>query len=440
MERLPPTLVDLLSNSIILRQTAPYLPVQALLRLGSTSKTVRELINGNPDAWRHLDLTKTKQVIMDSSPIDVGGVNWRSQRMDEALCEDDFYAGPLRGIFGRLRARNVLQNVHTLILDGTSVVADVVHEIVNESNRYNVRVLSIREAKNLNQSRLQQALRYAVRPTRADNTPKLKALYFFGPKDAPRILENASQRVPPPPLLGIMSSQGAQIGAEWNQRSSTALNSCLSDEQTKWYSNTGRALKRPLSDWPETLRACKGVICFDAVLCRGPRHDITKVDSKEFLQPTIATIALGPGGCENCHSCPEGRAVFGQSEDSALPLLGPPPSHSSTLRAALRPEAQADGTFPRLILRCEACLKGRWCEQCNRWWCEDCFEESNPSSVTNQQRPSDQGGQVPYHPLAVSTPGRGGNLKSVKVFSGLCVDQCLIEAAMSGAGSNGMWG
>jgi hypothetical protein len=186
--------------------------------------------------------------------------------VDESLTEEDFYAGPLRGILGRLPLKRILKNVQVLVLDGLSVPADLVREIVAE-DRYNVRILSLRESNNLNQSRLQRVLRYATRPTRAEGTPKLRALYFFGSKDTTRpvIWE---QRDPPSTSLGVMESEGAQIGAEWNRKSSFALGISIRDDETRWYGSTGRVMKRPLSDWPETLQACKGLIHLDAVLCR----------------------------------------------------------------------------------------------------------------------------------------------------------------------------
>ncbi|SMR46871.1 unnamed protein product [Zymoseptoria tritici ST99CH_1A5] len=371
MDRLPTTLVDLLSNSLVLRGTAPYITIRDLLNLSSTCRALRQILRGEPDAWRHLNLTTIKRAVIDSSPIDVGGVSWRAERMDESLTEDDFYAGPLRGIFNRLHSQRNLKHVQTLILDGLSVPADLIREIVAE-DRYQVRILSIRRVKNLNPNRLQQVLRYVCRPTREEGTPRLKALYYFGPKDAPL---QPIPSLPPtaPPSLGVMSSPGAQIGASWNARSSELLKTTLiSSEESQYYSCTGRVLKKPYSDWAETLQVCHNIIHFDAVLCRGPRHDISKTSSKDFLQPTIATVALGPGGCETCHSCPELPASFPDSPPPHLPLLGPVPTHSSTVRSCIRPD---DPSSNRLILRCEDCLRGRWCEQCNRWWCEDCYEE-----------------------------------------------------------------
>lgn len=370
----PVTLIDLLSNALVRRHTSPYIPVADLLQLGATCKLIRQLIYQDTEAWRHLDLTPVRRAIIDSTPIDVGGVSWRAERMDESLTEDDFYAGPLRGILGNLHSRRVLKFVQTLILDGLTVPADLVREIVAE-DRYHVRVLSLQESKQLNITKLQQVLRYAVRPTREPGTPRLKALYIFGQKHAP-VPHSVAKSKPPvgqhrPSSLGAMSSAGAQIGVDWNHRSQHDLIPRRSDDESRWYECNGKALKRPYSEWAETVQVCRGIIHFDAVLCRGPRHDITKVSSTNFLQPTIATIALGPEGCQDCHTSPEGPAAFGDCDPSDLPLLAPVPLHSSTVRACMRPEPRGGGKFPRLILRCEDCLRGRYCEQCHRWWCED---------------------------------------------------------------------
>lgn len=434
LEKLPVTLLDLLSNTIVLRTTAPYIPVGDLLKLASTCKALRELVYTQSEAWRYLNLTRIKRAIIDTAPVDIGGFSWRAERMDESLTEDDFYAGPLRGIFGKLHSKRILKYVQTLVLDGLTVPVDLVREIVSE-DRYHVRILSLREAKQLNITKLQQVLRYIVRPTREENTPRLKALYFFGPKDAPRTIA-----APPPkaPSLGVMGGPGAAIGVEWNRLSTNDLASDLGDEESKWYGCHGRVIKRPYSEWAETLQVCKGLIYFDAVLCRGPRHDITKVSSKDFLQPTIATIALGPDGCESCHSCPEGPALFPNTSDETLPLLGPVPSHSSTVRSCVRPEQREDGSFPKLILRCEDCLRGRWCEQCNRWWCEDCYQEPvSRTSLRTEMQQEEMREDLQRNGWATVTNAPSGQ---VKVFSKLCVEHCLVGEMMQTAGSGGMWG
>ena len=434
INQLPVTLIDVIANTVILRQLAPYIPIRSLLNLSATNKALRESIFSQPEPWRHLGLTGVKSAIIESSPIDIGGFAWRTERMDESLTEEDFYAGPLRGILGRLHSKHVLRNVQTLILDGLSVPSDLVREIVAE-DRYNVRILSLRESNNLNQTKLQKVLRYVTRPTRAEGTPKLRALYFFGPKDSARPVI-WQQREKLSASHGVLESEGAQIGAEWNRRSSVALGTLIRDDETRWYGCSGRALNRPLSEWPETLQACKGMINFDAVLCRGPCHDISKVSSDKFLQPAIATVALGERGCEICGTCPEGSAVFGESPEYMVPLLSPPPSHSSTLRAAQRPQP-VDSRFPRLIMRCEDCLRGRWCERCNRWWCEDCYKEPINRVQRTELQQAELREQLRNDGIDSVTGTRGDQ---VKVYSRLCIEHCLVSEMMQGAGSNGMWG
>ncbi|KAJ4365944.1 hypothetical protein N0V95_000319 [Ascochyta clinopodiicola] len=394
---LPTSLVDLLSNSLILHQTAPYLPVSSLFALASTSKALHNVICQSPEAFRYLDLSPIKSALIPfDGPLDGGGISWRAERMDESLSEDDFYSGPLRGIVYRLEKQRLLRSIHTLVLDGLSVTAEFVKELITEE-RYNVRLLSIREVKHLNERKLQQYLRYAVRPSRPEGTPRVKGIYLFGPRD--RHFETDVPRAPSPSASrGVMSSQGAQIGAEWNQKSSHALNTALARTEDRWYQSSGKMIvKRPSPEWAEVVQACEGLISFDAVLCRGPRHDPCKAHVKEgaassmphpasFLRPTIATVALGPDGCETCHSASEGPAIFGTSPASAFPLLSPIPLHGSTLRAAKVPHTMDGASPPPLYMRCEDCLKGRWCERCHKWWDEDCYAGSTVAQRTELQQ------------------------------------------------------
>jgi len=453
---MPTSLLDLLSIDLILRQTAPYLPIPALLSLSATNKSFRTLINTNAEAWRYLDLSKAKSATIDTSPIDSGGISWRAERMDEALTEDDFYSGPLRGIFSKLHNKGVLRFVHTLVLDGLPVPADLVREIIAE-DRFNVRLLSLRDCKHLNHTKLQQVLRYAVRPGRPHGAPKLRALYIFGRKDPPPLPQSKTgtqtttrQQAP----SGVLASEGAQIGSEWNSRSSITLNESLpSDDQQRWYDRSGRALTRTTSAWADTLQACQSIIAFDAVLCRGPRHDIALTPGKDFLRPALAGVALGPQGCETCGTCPEGPAVFGQSDETTLPLLAPPPIHSSTIRAAQRPET-TNGTFPPFLARCEDCLRGRWCERCNRWWCETCYAEPVSRTATTAAAaadaplpptpmiPTSMLSQVHVQSVEWAGPAATGPAASqgapIKVYSKLCVEHCLVGEMMMSA--DGFWG
>jgi hypothetical protein len=443
---LPTSLADLLSNTLILRQTAPYLPVSALCSLSWTSKALHHAIFQSPEAFRYLDLSTVKSAIIPfDGPLDVGGISFRAERMDESLTEDDFYSGPLRHIFNRLEKFHVLRNVHSLVLDGLSVTAELVKELLTEE-RFNVRILSIREVKHLNERKLQQYLRYAVRPSRPAGTPRVKGIYLFGPRDpTPRPASPIAKKSFPTASRGVMSSQGAQIGAEWNQKSQQALDVALARTEDKWYQSSGKVIpKRPSPEWAEILQACEGIIAFDAILCRGPRHDPSKAYSREtstsgthqhpasFLRPTIATVALGPSGCDTCHSSPEGPAIFGQCSASHHPLLTPVLLHGSSVRAAQIPHTSDGSAPPPLIVRCEDCLKGRWCERCHKWWDEDCYAGSPIAQRTELQQIE----------LTESIQDDGSSRllpkQNLKVQNGLCAP-CLVEDEMANGGG-GMWG
>ncbi|CAD0085198.1 unnamed protein product [Aureobasidium vineae] len=447
VESQPVTLVDLLNNTLIWRETAPYLPAGSVLALSATARAFRHTICESPETFRHLNLTLVKSAtLLDSSPIDSGadtsqGESWRAERMDESLTEDEFFSGPLRGVFSKLNHQQLLQNVKTLILDGLSVPAELVREIVLE-DRFNVKILSIRDVTNMNQRGLQSVLRYIVRPS-ASRLPKLKGLYLFGRKDAPETLSRRAQTAPSSHVsTGVMSSEGAQIGAAWNSRSEVALSASLNHNQPldDWWKTKGNVWDiegstkhTPSPDWADILLACQGIIAFDAVLCRGPRHDPSRTTPDRLLRPAIANIALGSRGCESCGSCPEQPAVFDRDADSKFPLLAPPPLHASSVRSAQRPIVQ-DADVPPLILRCLECLRERWCERCNKWWCEDCYQE--PISRAKRQHPNspenslqDNGGWA-LEALSANA--------AVKVYSNLCVETCLVGEMLPVA--DGMWG
>jgi hypothetical protein len=290
--------------------------------------------------------------------------------------------------------------------------------------------------QNLNPRKLQQALKYAIRPSRPAGTPKLKGLYFFGPKDVTQTsgLHYNSHGVPG--YGGVMHSEGAQIGAEWNQKSGNTLAQEMVHGGDKWYSASGRVLaKAPSADWDSTILACQGIISFDAVLCHGPRHTPSLPSNQAFgpwyqkakhhLVPKIATHSIG--GCFGCSRAPEGISKFRSSPLENFPLLAPPPLHASTTKAAKTP-FMASGN--KLLLRCLDCLRNRFCESCHKWWCEDCYEipeQGHGAGSSNQWETADSA--LGGHPE-----------KNVKVHMGLCVEHCLVAEMMYGAGSNGMWG
>ncbi|KAI1333610.1 hypothetical protein F5Y15DRAFT_339675 [Xylariaceae sp. FL0016] len=342
-----PALLELLSNTLVLRQTVPYLPIASLFNLASTCRFLHNLIHQTPGVFRHLDLTRAKSAhFVDVPGIDHGGQVWRNAQLDENLTEDDFYSGPLRGIFHSIRRRNILQDVHTLVLDGLSVTAEFVNDILVDPS-YRVRVLSIRGVKNLNERKLMQSLRYVCRPTRPEGTPHLKGLYVFGARD------------------GGASSQ-PQDGDDWYQRK-------------------GRLFRRkPAQEWADTLLDCRGVIQFDATLCTSPRHQnspaygrtpVSSARPAVARQWCVATFALG--GCASCGSAPEGLTTYGETPAADLPLLSPVPLQSSSVKAAICPSSPAgsDGSGKaQFVPRCLDCIRERCCFTCDQWWCESCYE------------------------------------------------------------------
>lgn len=368
-------LVQILLNPLILCNTIPYLPVSALLNLGAASHTLRRLVYDTPGSLRHLDLTRIKAAQFDIDEIDHGGQVWRNVQLDEYLTEDDFYSGPLRGIFTILKHRDILTHVQTLILDGLSVTAELCNDIINDPS-YSVRLMSIRDAKNLNQGKLRGALQYACRGTRPQGTPRLKALYVFGSREPQAT----------PVTVTSPAHSRHTISASWNERSQRHLTSSMLREGDAWWDKKGRIIgKHVPTEWAFCLMACAGLIAFDAVLCQGPRHynSSAPTNLSESTEPRIATVAVPP--CKSCHAAPEGL-LTPKSPRFSLPLLNPPPLLSSTVLAAVTPQVR-DQSF---VARCGDCLRDRYCSSCHSWWCEDCYGMQFRSSSISES--ASQGG------------------------------------------------
>ncbi|KAH6981703.1 hypothetical protein BKA56DRAFT_672505 [Ilyonectria sp. MPI-CAGE-AT-0026] len=358
------TLFDALSNSLVLRNTIPYLPVSGLLNLAATCRAFRYLIYETPGVFRHLDLTHVKTAQPETKEIEIDNdLVWHNVQLVDYLTEDDFYSGPLRGVFSTLRQRDLLRDVQSLILDGLSVTAEMCHEIINDPS-YNVRLLSIRDVKHMNQGKLRAALTYACRSSRPDGMPRLKGLYCFGSKDAA-----ASTPALPAPAVSQES-----ISAGWNHKSHKALAASLHSEGEgdAWWFKKGRMVTNPIElDWANCLLACQGLIAFDAVLCQGPRHRNSPVYGQSThpsgCGPAMATFAVG--GCASCGKAPEGLMHPDTTHPSCLPLLAPPPILASSVQAATTPAPGAQA----FTARCGDCLTERFCVCCNKWWCESCY-------------------------------------------------------------------
>ncbi|KAG7411549.1 hypothetical protein Forpi1262_v017349 [Fusarium oxysporum f. sp. raphani] len=311
------TLFDTLYNSLVLRHTLPYLPVSGLLNLAATCRDIRYLLHETPGVFRHIDLTRVKTAHCEGAHKETERnlAVWHNVTLSDYLTEDDFYAGPLRGIFSTLRQRDILRDVQSLILDGLSVTAELCHEIINDPS-YSVRMLSIRGVNNLNHGKLRAALAYACRSSRPENTPRLKAIYVFGPMPCD---ENAQ-----------------------------------ANDSDAWWSKKGRVLNSTsdMDDWAQCMLACQSLISFDAVLCQGPRHASSPAFGSCSVSspwsPAVATFSVG--GCAGCGKAPEG-VMTAETHCSSLPLLAPPPILSSSVQAATTPRPGHEDFVPRDMFR-----------------------------------------------------------------------------------------
>lgn len=401
-----------------------------------------------------------------------------------------FYSGPIRGIFSNLRRLNILRDVQVLVLDGLSVTADLIHDILIDPS-CSVRILSLRGCKHLNERKLRAALTYACRASRPEGTPRLKGVYIFGKKDLPEPL-------PPPPdrLIGTTPApaRGA-VGATWNARSQKALTtSCpLADpepEPEPWYGRRGHQFcgtPHPInSEWAQTLVACDGIVAFDTVLCTGPRHLNSRAWGKVDIEALNAAgsgsttavahwgvAAYSLGGCAGCGSAPEGWTTWGEEtqaevdrrerrerrdsdgccavsgEIGRFPLLRNAPLHSANVKVAMCPSDQplnprwaigGKAEKARFIPRCAACLRDRYCTACHRWWCESCYTgpfASHPGGgfVHNGGGANHGGGAASDPPGQNGSSATGNGDPKYKVRDGLCyVDGgCWAERSQTGA-------
>ena len=406
---LPVSLLDLLSNDLILRQSSPYIGIQSLLSLAATSKAYKSLIYDTPQVFRHVDLHQCRKL----------GSSAPEYLIDHQELEE-LYAQRYSTMFTILGNRNVIQDVRTLILDGLYVPATVVEDLLC-NDRYGIHLLSLRSSITRLRA-LAEIFHHLVRLSRPKGTPKLRGLYLFAQRNRPKISYEVLRE---PQAVGITASIGAQLGAS-NLVDHNRDDSLKPFEEDPYSDSSYGApgMSRDLDtwsneEWPKVLEACVGVIAFDAVLCR---HDKS---NPAISRPSLATVRLS--GCKSCGTCPEEPAYPGVSPPDHLPLLGPPPLHSSKVEVAQRIDT-AGQPYPPLILRCRTCLKDRWCERCNAWWCESCYTVPNPKS------------RIPNKPTPTSIISYSASDRDIKVLNGLCVSRCLMDELLCGAGEGGMWG
>ncbi|KAL9598340.1 MAG: hypothetical protein Q9219_004568 [cf. Caloplaca sp. 3 TL-2023] len=338
--------------------------------------------------FRYLDLSNLPSHLLRAqvnlTEAIVEGLGYR-HTTDNMQSVDDYYAAPLRRVFYVLRKKTVLEYVTTLILDGLVVPAALLREILCD-DPFNVRILSLRGVKDLSDQALMQILRYLIRPSRPEGSPKLKALYHFT-RPVRRVDRRQLSSRPPD---GVTTSPGSQLGQGYSAPHTLPF-------RKTWVNGQGPIFRpdSPTSEaWAQLLLACQGIITFDTIVCpHGPGSS---------LPPRLASIALGAEGCQTCHSAPEEPLVFDVTPPHELPLLPPAPLFASTVKAA---QSVAPDEGRQFYARCEECLTDRLCERCSAWWCENCYTPS--------------------------TRGSGATQGEVKVHMGFCVHKCLVEALWS---------
>lgn len=431
---LPITLLDLLTNPIIADNLAPYFTLSTTFRLARTARSYRQWILHSSNLFRSLDLSRCRGAYVPSIPrIDNGGHSWRAERMDENLTEDEFYAGPLRSVLNKLDRLNILHSVQTLVLDRlASVTHDLLYEIITEQ-RYQVKLLSIRQCPNVNSNKLQQLLQYVCRPSRPEGSPRLQGLYYFTDPSHDLVAKAGECS------SGVTSVDGAALGLLPSDKSQL-----IEDNATRWYTASGCITTlgaNQRTNWEETLQKCYGIISFDAVLCHSMHkqmesclHDASReaLSQKPHVSP-IASIALGAEGCSGCGKAPEGTPVWGEHDIRMFPLLAPAP-WSGKLTDAVRPPSSLPASRQRLIVACKWCLVNRHCDSCHRWWCSECYNPKQSRKLRDLEALS-YSSQEPLF----QTPAMEASGDSIKVFNGFCVENCLVGEMMAGAGSNGMW-
>lgn len=82
-------LTQLLANSLVLSQTAPYLSCYDVLNLAATARAFRFLVYHTPNVFRRLELGSVKTAQFDIEAVDRGGETWRNVQLDENVTEDE---------------------------------------------------------------------------------------------------------------------------------------------------------------------------------------------------------------------------------------------------------------------------------------------------------------------------------------------------------------
>ena len=402
----PTGLYDLLSVHLILLEVCSNLSPRSLLRLSSTSQSFHSLVHDSPGVFSHLDLSHRRTPKIEA--LHDGTIPWTAEKLAGSVAEDDRYTDPFRHLVACLRKKNVLSQVQTLVLDNQPVAFDTLREVLWDPS-IPLKILSVVGSTGIRMTDFYNLL-YDVCHQIPKEKRRLRGVYVFG-TDHPSVTAPLDKLSP---TCGVTSSLGATLG-ESSSGSGETLPS--KGSQNQWYLNSGTLLGPRKRSWPPFLLLD---LHFDAVLCRGPKHTTEPDEDSPEEGPSTAMVAIR--GCQICHKVPEGFVDPSTAPSRDLPLLAPA-LRSPSIKWAQQPPCDKPGENPpHFLARCFTCLAGRWCGRCGRFWCEDCWNPATREATT------------------ADTPDGPKRKTSFKVYSGLCIEHCLVTEMYHGAGSGGMWG
>ena len=82
-------LLQLLANSLVLSQTAPYLSCYDVLNLAATARAFRFLVYHTPNVFRRLELGNVKTAQFDMDSLARGGEAWRDAQLDDDVTDEE---------------------------------------------------------------------------------------------------------------------------------------------------------------------------------------------------------------------------------------------------------------------------------------------------------------------------------------------------------------
>ena len=402
-------LYRLLSVDLILLQICLNLHFTSILRLAATSKPLQSLLYTNPSVFRCVDASVRRRATVYSRSIRPEDVT--TTRRFEKVLTPTFQDH----VFRRLRILN---------LDGQSGV--IIHNLSKTfpGSSIPLRILSIRRIQYLRGDELFEVL---SRFCEGDASNRLQGVYVFDARQP-------AHPVPGPREVtaGVTARLGAALGqphgaalGQPHGADEAGLHNSLDPMESAWHQGPGWLTQETRLDF---LQLFQLPLYYDSILCRSRRHT-KSADGPPPLSCAYAQVVPSP--CEICGSAPEGLIDQHSAPSHNLPLLAPLP-RSPSIKLAQRPFLAENRARP-FLARCQECLRARWCHDCGRFWCEDCYAAERSST----------GDPVNVWPAwgvwtsSGSGPGQPG--VTLKVYDGLCIEHCLVPEMYSGTGSGGMW-